>query len=964
MSITVKCPECRATLAVAEPATGERLRCPHCQSVLRLPDEMGTNPPPLAAQQGPASGREPARRAQPRLHADAPRMRVDNLNNQAVSLLNLGKPLGAEQLLDKLLRLAPNHPQAIFNRGLLQWRSGRVTDLGLLRQFEELRAASPGDWQPMLFLGLVHAERGDLQAAVGLLEEAIRRGAGPDVQTVLGRIRSLLTQTVRCVQVLPGHLRMVKAVCLSEDARHALSGSGDGTLRLWDLASGECLQTIHTTNEACECLVMAPDGRWALAGHDNVAMYDLGTGQCLRTFEGHVQPVTALSLSADGALALSGSGDKTVRLWEVATGRCLQTFEGHASPITCVDLSADGRVALSGCSARQLWMWDVSNAKRVRTFEGQEFGPECVRLSRDGRWVVTGDADAKLHVFSTKNGLRVRTLRGHQNKVTSVCLSADGRWALSGSLDETLRMWDLTSGCCVRTLEGHSSYVLSVSLSADGRLALSGSGSPADPKDNTVRVWDFEVFHRPGGRYLAPPARCAVAGKEEAKPGQARFDGMLLHARSLADARRFDEALYVIEQARKIPSFGLSPPALDLRAAVGEHGIRERFRDGRCTRTLRASASSVGSVALSPDASRVVTGGSDKLVRLWDLARGECDLTLAGHSGPVNDVCFTPDGRQALSASEDGTVRVWDLASAACRLVLEGHGSWVSSVAVSPDGRWAVSGARDKTLRLWDLATGTCVRTLTGHAGLVRSLRFSACARWLLSGAFDKTLRLWDVATGQCLRTFEGHTDIVHSVGLSADARWAVSAGNDKSVRLWDVRTGQCARVMQEHFERVLSVAMTADGRWALSASGDKLLRLWNLAQGQCAQVLSGHTAVVTCADMSPDGRWLVSASHDQTVRFWECEWDYSFPEPADWEEDARPYVENFLVLHTPYEGDLPQGRGPTDDEARRALTRAGKPSWTEDDFQKLLLTLRTVGFGWLQPDGVRRRLEQLASER
>jgi len=889
-------------------------------------------------------------------------LRADNLNNQAVSLLSLGKPSGADQLFEKVLRIVPNHPQATFNRDLLRWRSGRMTDLALVKELEELRDANRGDWHPEYYLALVHAERGEIETAISHLKGAAASGGGPEVQTTLQRISPALPQSARCVKSLSGHNRVITAVYLGDDARSALSASWDGTIRLWDLAEGKPAQIIDTQSDGCRCVAATPDFHWALTGNESVSLWDLRTGDRVRTFEGHGQPVTSLSFSADGASALSGSRDQTVRLWEVATGRCLRTFEGHTAPITCACLSPDGRWAISATSNQELWMWDVATGQPIRVFEVQEFGPECVCLSRDGRWVLSGDVDGKLHLWSTKNGMRVRTFRGHTEKVTSVSLTADGRWALSGGLDETLRLWDVSSGCCVRTMEGHLADVFSVSLSPDGRRGLSGGSSPSDPRDNALRLWDFEIFHRPGGRFMAPAARCIMAGREEAKPGQGRFNGMLAEARSLIASRRFEEAVYLIEQARKIPSFALNPQALDLRHQVGEHGVRERFHDGRCTRMLRGPASAVGPVALSPDASHAVSGSSDKMVRLWDLAKGECECTLAGHAAPVNDVCFTPDGRQALSASEDGTLRLWDLAAATCLRTLEGHTNWVSCVAVSPDGRFALSGGRDRTLRLWDLATARCLRTYSGHDNLVRSVRISACGRFALSGSFDKTVRLWDIASGQCLRTLGGHADIVHCVSMSWDGRWALSASNDKTIRMWDLAAGKCVRILQDHLERILAVAMTAAGRWAISGSGDKLLRLWNLATGQCVQVFSGHTGVVTSAALSPDGRWFISGSHDQTLRVWEFEWDYAFPEPADWDEGARPYLENFLTLHTPYqEGTIPASAA-SDEEIARALTRSGSPSWSEDDFQQLLADLRRLGYGWLEPEGVRQKLEEMAS--
>ena len=100
---------------------------------------------------------------------------------------------------------------------------------------------------------------------------------------------------------------------------------------------------------------------------------------------------------------------------------------------------------------------------------------------------------------------------------------------------------------------------------------------------------------------------------------------------------------------------------------------------------------------------------------------------------------------------------------------------------------------------------------------------------------------------------------------------------------------------------------------------------------------------------MSRDGRWCLSGSFDKTVRLWELDWEYEFPEPADWDEGARPHFEIFLTLQCPVGDD--------------GLTRVGRPSWTEGDFQRLLTDLQYRGFGWLRPDGMRRQLEKMTAE-
>ena len=238
--------------------------------------------------------------------------------------------------------------------------------------------------------------------------------------------------------------------------------------------------------------------------------------------------------------------------------------------------------------------------------------------------------------------------------------------------------------------------------------------------------------------------------------------------------------------------------------------------------------------------------------------------------------------------------------------------------------------------------------------------------RWILSSSF-KTLVLLELSTGKCLRRFEGHTHEVNSVAISPDGRWGLSGSEDKTLRLWELATGNCLRTFDGHTKGVGSVAISSDGRWGLSAGGiDATLRLWELATGRCLHTFADKNVWVNSVAISPDGRWGLSGSSDSRLRLWALDWEYEFPGWSDWDEGARPYLTNFLTLHTPYAAHLPGhswwwGK-PSPAEVALALTRKGRPDWTEDDFEQLLYTLGCAGYGWLKPEGVKRELEKMAA--
>ncbi len=903
----------------------------------------------------------------PRQASKAADALADSLNNRALSLYDLGKIEEAKQVWQQALQADPHHVEATYNQGITLWRQGRLTDDVLVRRLEEVRATQGERWQPSYLLALAHMERGDGDTALSLLRDIAQQAPEQtEVQTLLEHAQSGAFSLGRCLRTFTGHTERVTSVSLSANGQLALSGSWDKTMRLWEVASSQCLRTFTGHTERVNSVSLSADGQFALSGSGDqtVCLWEVASGQYLRTFTGHTERVTSVSLSADGRFALSGSWDQTVRLWEVTSGQCLRTFTGHTGWVHLVCLSADGQWALSGNDDNTVRLWEVTSGQCLRTFTGHTGPVTSVSLSADGRWALSGSWDKTVRLWEIASGQCLRTFTGHTEWVSSVCLSADGRRALSGCHDQTVRLWEIASGQCLHTFTGHTGMVTSVCLSADGQWALSGGG------DQTVRRW--ELLHK---RFFCPVRLSRVLSHTDVLYAEARATTWLRQAEHDLEQGCVTQGLGLLCQVRALPGWERLPKSLEFWARLLQHCPKVGLSAGWLARTFLGHTNGVSSVSLSADGRWALSGSWDKTVRLWEVASGQCLRTFTGHTERVQSVCLSANSRWALSSSfvlaieeyiwgsggGDQTVRLWEVASGQCLPAFAGHTERVNSVCLSADSRWALSGSEDQTVRLWEIVSGQCLRTFTGHTGMVNSVCLSADSRWALSGSKDQTVRLWEIVSGQCLRTFTGHTKGVNSVCLSADGRWALSGGDDNTVRLWEVTSGQCLRTFTGHTRSVTSVCLSADGRWALSGSLDQTVRLWQVTSGRCLRTFAGHTDAVTSVCLSADGRWVLSGSYDHTVRLWELDWELGARELTDWDEGARPYLEIFLTQHTPYASMLPQGREPSEQEVQQALTRRGRPSWSEDDFQKLIQQLQYAGYGWLRPEGVRQQLEYMA---
>ena len=291
------------------------------------------------------------------------------------------------------------------------------------------------------------------------------------------------------VRTFAGHSGAVRSVRLSPDGRWALSGSRDRTVRLWEVATGRCVQTFEGHADDVTSVSFGPDGRSALSASldKTLRLWEVSTGHCVRAFEGHKAFVDSACQSLDGQWALSGGSDNTLRLWEVSTGHCLRTLEGHSGAVSSVCLSPDDRWALSASYDRTLRLWEVSTGQCVRTFEGHANWVTSVCLSPDGCQVLSGSRDQTLRLWESSTGRCVRLFEGHTGAVNSVSISPDGRWALSGGFDNPRRLWEVATGRCVRTFEGHTGDTGSVSsLSDDGCWAA------WEGPDNTFQLWELD----------------------------------------------------------------------------------------------------------------------------------------------------------------------------------------------------------------------------------------------------------------------------------------------------------------------------------------------------------------------------------------------------------------------------------------------------------------------------------------
>jgi WD40 repeat protein len=633
----------------------------------------------------------------------------------------------------------------------------------------------------------------------------------------------------------------VFSISFSPDGKHVVSGSDDGTVKVWDAATGKDLLSLKGHRFTVWTACFSPDGKRLASGGDDrtVRVWDAATGKELLVLKGHADTVRCVCFSPDGRRLASASRDGTVSVWDAESGQMLRVLSGRAAgPMYLLGQSL-GAQALAPAEGPLGPLAHVLVAGKIATLEEVAVGPARpvwgVCFSPDGKRLAVASEDRTVGVWDAGTGQRLLSLKGHLSEVRSVSFSPDGKRLASASTDGTVRLWDPATGkeLPMSPLRGHSGLLFSISFSPDGRRLASGGD------DRTVRVWDAAT----GKELLALKGHTHFVWRVAFSPDGRRLASLSPdeHAVRFWDTDKSQEVLSLPVNIDPVPSVGLA-----------NRGPR-------------------WSMSFSPDGKRLA-GSAGKTVRVWDTVTGKEVLVLKGHTNLVHGVNFSPDGRRLASASDDRTVRVWDAVTGQEVLAFrKEHTYRVLSVSFSPDGRRLASDSAEGTVKVWDAATGKELLVLKGP---IFGVSFSPDGKRLASVCMDSTVRVWDAATGKELLVLEGHTNLVHGVNFSPDGRRLASASDDRTVRVWDTVTGNEELVLKGLTDRVYSVCFSPDGRRLASANQDHTVRVWDAAAGQEVLVLKGHTSAVWGVCFSPDGKRLASVSQDRTVRVWDATMD------------------------------------------------------------------------------------------
>lgn len=311
--------------------------------------------------------------------------------------------------------------------------------------------------------------------------------------SVDGVLKAWDLQTGQEICTLSSHSFEDNSVVITPDGHRFISTSGD-EIKVWDLKIDTRPFTSH--EGWVSAITVTPDGCHAISGSwdQTLKIWDLQTGQEMRTLTGHWDNVSAIAITPDGRHVISGSWDQTLKIWDLQTGKEILTLTGHQGFVSSVAITPDGQQIISGSHDGTLKVWDMQTRKEMHTFfsswdtELDRYSPVyAVAITPDGKKVISGSRNGTLKVWDLHTRQEMRTLTGHKAFVSTVAITPDGQQVIFGDQNGRIIVWDLQTRQEILPFTKHREWVEALTITPDGRHAISGSG------DRTLKVWDLKT---------------------------------------------------------------------------------------------------------------------------------------------------------------------------------------------------------------------------------------------------------------------------------------------------------------------------------------------------------------------------------------------------------------------------------------------------------------------------------------
>ncbi len=619
-----------------------------------------------------------------------------------------------------------------------------------------------------------------------------------------------------------GHSDRVRCVNLTPDAKYAVTGSDDHTLKLWNIANGQLIRTFNGHHGLIYGVQISADGKtiYSCSWDDKRTLkWDALTGKILKQYVSYSSPASVIALSNDNKLlacttpegifilntsdfslnrkmvlvkaklikfsaddkqlfvATEEYQNEKIITYSLGTGAVINSFSSIYSPES-MDIRKD-HLLIS--NYEEVTCIDLKTKLKTIQIAKDSLRIRSACMNKSETLIAYGLEDGSINL-TTFNGKVLKNLDGdvvdfakkHTGTINQLQFSEDGSFLITASNDWTSKVYSVSSGKVIRNLSSSSEYIQSISLSGHGNYLAIASGHLET--GNHVGVWDlnrgklFPFYPKEDPNLFYSHVAFSPRNKTIAS---ANTNGNISwysfpHSGAMGNI-----------------SFGNSPMTCVAITPNGKNyvgGTKEGklifWRpDRNKSETMETDKNGIASLSISPDGKEIALGTFDGKLLRYDyesktmIQKIEANTVNAGYYDTSNVMAYgsitsmTLDEHFAMKSASIMAVAF----SADSKLVATCGGSWI---------------------KLFDVSTGQIIQHIKQYGAGFCSINFSADGKYLCSGGADFSVRLYEVSSGALLKSFLGHQNEVRTVLFSTNQKYLISGSLDTQIKVWDITTG------------------------------------------------------------------------------------------------------------------------------------------------------------------------------
>ncbi|XP_022656583.1 WD repeat-containing protein 3-like isoform X2 [Varroa destructor] len=616
-------------------------------------------------------------------------------------------------------------------------------------------------------------------------------------------------------------------------------GYADGTVKVFSFEDGSLRVALQGHRAGVTCMTLDPSGSKLVTGAKDgvIIVWDIVNESGLYRLRGHKGPITQVSFLSESVL-VSSSKDSFIKFWDLDTQHCFYTLVGHRGEVWDF-VVIDGKWLVSGTSAPELTVWRLSFVKADGS-EGRNY-EEVKKTRADGSFQLEKDDE------DTRGGNELSDQRKNEdNEAGDTEIASPLRLARLGTI---LRQGkDKRSFVIACWGQDHQVEIFRMLTEDEVRKKHSKrlkKELKRKAEDDDVKV-EKEISVRDLVRRLnvisckgkvstadilveksTSSLRALIGLKSNA------LDIMELYFEEKKEPAKVVDSLRHLGHRTDVRTLCFTSDNAGIISASGEQLKLWSAQSFQCIRSLDCEyALSCG--LLRGDRHAVVATKTGK-IQLFDLVTGELTETIDAHQGPCWSLCFTPDKKGLVTGGSDKVVKFWDVEinKEARKFTLKlirclEMPEEILCLKISPNAKLLAVSLADNTVKVFFMDSLKFFLSLYGHQYPVLCMDISDDSNLLISGSSDRNVKIWGLDFGDCHKSLFAHSDSVMGVQFLPKSHQFFSVGKDKIVKHWDADNFQRVLTLEGHQREVWALAVSPNGKHVVTASHDKSIRIWD----------------------------------------------------------------------------------------------------------------------------------------